>query len=130
MLKSFQQYINEAVQERNGNVKIDSMSGGLEAVVVSLPTQRNPEGIGEITLELYSKGPKTYKFQPTGDLKAQMDIVTSMARSADEKNKDAVEIIDKEVKQLQADITADLLQVFTKLDEDIKAVLKKYNVEA
>jgi len=129
MFKSYMQYLSESVQERTGEITMASLNGGINAVSISLPTQRNPEKTGEIKLELFTKGPQTYKFTPTGDLKAQMDIITSFAGAADETDKTALEIIEKEVKNLKAEITSDLLQLFTKLDEDIKTVLKKHGIQ-
>ena len=35
----------------------------------------------------------------------------------------------EEVKNIEAEITSDLLQLFTKLDEDIKTVLKKHGIQ-
>lgn len=129
MIKSYSQYLNESHQERTGEIQMDALNGGLNAIVISLPTQRNPEKTGELKLELFTKGPKTYDFIPTGDLKAQMDIITSFAGSDDEKGKTAMDIIENEVKELESEITTDLLQIFTKLDEDIKAVLKKHGIQ-
>lgn len=129
MFKSFSQYLSESVQERTGEITMGSLNGGINAVVISLPTQRNPEKTGTIKLELFTKGPKRYDFTPSGDLKAQMDIITSFTGSDDEKGKTALEIIEKEVKSLESEITTDLLQIFTKLDEDIKAVLKKHGIQ-
>lgn len=125
---TFQQFLNEATEQRGGEIKMDTLGGGLQNVVISLPTERNPEGEGEIRLELYSKGPKAYTFQPVGELKAQLGLLISMAGSAEEKKPEALANVEKEVKQMQEDLTRDLLQLFTQLDEDIKAVLRKYNV--
>ena len=58
-----------------------------------------------------------------------LDVPASFAGADDEKAKTAMGIIESEIKETQAELTSDLLQLFTKLDEDIKTVLKKHGME-
>jgi hypothetical protein len=129
MIKSYTEYLTEATQKRTGEIKLSTLGGGLTPLSLSLPTQRNPEMTGEIVLELYSKAAKTYRFTPTGELAAQMGIITGLTDVADEKAKTAVAAIEKAVKEVNADVTADLLQIFTQLDSDILAVLAKHGIK-
>lgn len=129
MIKSYLEYLTEATQQRTGEIKLSTLGGGLKPLSLSLPTQRNPEKTGEITLELYSKAPKTYLFTPTGELAAQMDIVAGLTDVADEKAKTAVTTIENAIKELNADVTADMLQIFTQLDLDIITILEKHGIK-
>lgn len=125
---TFKQFLNEAVLERTGEIKLASTGGGLKEPAISFETERNPESVGSITIELYSKGGKEYRFNPTAEILAQMGTVNDMTGNDDESKKAAVETITKLIKQKQDEINADFLQLFTQLDQDIQVLLKKHNI--
>jgi hypothetical protein len=128
MVKSFHQFLNEAVLERTGEIKLASTGGGLKEPAISFETERNPESVGSVNLELYSKGGKEYRFNPSPEILAQMGTLNDMTVNADETRKTAMETIAKLIKQKQDEINADFLQLFTQLDQDIQALLKKHNI--
>jgi len=128
MIKSYNEYLFEATQDRMGEIKLSTMGGGLKKPFVSFEMNRNPEAKGSLTLELYNKQPKEYVLNPDPELKAQMDILNGLASTADEKRKTAEENIQKLIKQKQDDISADFLQLLTQFDEDVKTLLKKHNI--
>jgi len=126
MVKNYYQYINEAKIEREGEITITSLKGGLKEPVLKFETQRNPEATGELLLELYSEGPKKYTFKATPDIAALMQNINGMA---DEGTKDEMEEVAELVREKQTEIQQDFLQLFTQLEEDIKTLLKKHNIE-
>jgi hypothetical protein len=128
MIKSYNEYLFEATQDRMGEIKLSTMGGGLKKPFVSFEMNRNPEAKGSLTLELYHKYPREYVVNADPELKAQMDILNGATGTDDEKKKTAEENVQKLIKQKQDDISADFLQLFSQLDEDIKALLQKHNI--
>lgn len=126
MVKSYHQYINESKIEREGEIVFSSLAGGLKEPVLKFETQRNPDSVGELLLELYSDGAKKYNFKATPEIAAAMANINGMA---DEPSKDDMEEVAELVKEKQSEIQQELLALFTQLDQDIKEVLKKHNVE-
>jgi hypothetical protein len=126
MVKNYYQYINESKIEREGEIKFSSLAGGLKEPVLKFESQRNPDEVGELLLELYSDGPKKYNFKATPEIAAAMANINGMAG---EPSKDDMEEVAKLVKEKQSEIQQELLALFTQLDQDIIDVLKKHNVE-
>ena len=129
MVKDYYQYLTEAKLEREGEIKFDFTGGGLKAPSISFDALRNPDSTGSVLIELYSKGGITYKFTADEELKAQMSIINGLTDSDEESKKSAVENIEKIVKEKQDALNADLLQVFSQFDEQVKQVLKKHNIQ-
>jgi hypothetical protein len=126
MIKSYHQYLYEAQIAREGEISLSSLAGGLKEPVLKFETQRNPDNLGELLLELYSEGTKKYTFKATPEIAAIMANINGMAK---EGTKEEAEDVAELVRAKQIEIQQELLQLFTQLDLDIKAVLKKHNIE-
>ena len=81
-----------------------------------------------MTLEFYSKGPKNYTYQPSQEILDNADRIEGTIKYSDDEVKQAEELIASALENAQSELSKDLLQLFTKLDEDVKAVLKKHNI--
>ena len=128
MVKNYYQYLFEARIEREGEIKFDFTGGGLKKPAISFDTLRNPESKGIVTLELYSKAPTEYTYTPSEQIQAQMRIINDLAGSDEESSKTAMDNVAKLVEKAQDELSADLLQVFSNLEQEIQAVLKKHNI--
>jgi len=129
MIKDYYQYLSEAKIQRDGEIKFSFTGGGLKEPAISFTALRNPEAEGTVVIELYSKGGTTYKFAADEELKAQMSIVNDLTKSKEESQNAAVKNVEKIIKRKQDELNADLLQVFTQFDDQIKQVLKKHNIQ-
>lgn len=129
MVKNYYEYLTEARIEREGEIKFDSTGGGLKAPTISFDALRNPDATGSVVIELYSKGGTTYKYLADEELKAQMSIMNDLADSTEESKQSAMKNIEKIIGDRQDALNADLLQVFSQFDEQVKAVLKKHNIQ-
>lgn len=128
MVKNYYEYLFEARIEREGEIKFDFTGGGLKKPAISFDTLRNPDTKGTVTLELYSKGSTDYTYMPNEKVKAQMRIINDLAGSAEESSKAAMDNVAKLIEKAQEELSADLLQVFTNLEQEIQVVLKKHNI--
>lgn len=128
MVKNYYQYLFEARIEREGEIKFDFTGGGLKKPAISFDTLRNPESKGTVTLELYSKAPTDYTYTPSEEIQAQMRIINDLAGSDEESSKTAMDNVAKLVEKAQDELSADLLQVFSNLEQEIQTVLKKHNI--
>jgi hypothetical protein len=57
-----------------------------------------------------------------------MRIINDLAGSDEESSKTAMDNVAKLVEKAQDELSADLLQVFSNLEQEIQAVLKKHNI--
>jgi hypothetical protein len=128
MVKNYYEYLFEARIEREGEIKFDFTGGGLKKPAISFDALRNPDAKGTVTLELYSKGSTDYTYTPSEEVQAQMRIINDLAGSDEESSKAAMDNVAKLIEKAQDELSADLLQVFSNLEQEIQAVLKKHNV--
>jgi len=127
-MKTFIEAINEATLQKDLSITMDSVGGGLKPAQISFETRRNEEKTGSLALEFYSKGPKNYTFRPGQEILDNMERIDGTIKYSDEEVKQAEENIKDALENVQAALSQDLLQLFTQLDEDVKAVLKKHNI--
>ncbi len=129
MIKNYYEYLTEAELTREGEIKFSFTGGGLKSPKISFAALRNSDAEGSVEIELYSKGPVTYKYLADEELKAQISIVSGLTNSDEESKKSAIEKIEKIVKIKQQELNADFLQLFTQFDEQVKELLKKHNIQ-
>lgn len=127
-MKTFIETINEATLQKDYSITMESVGGGLKPAQISFETQRNEEKKGSLALEFYSKGPKNYTYNPSQEILDNMDRISGTIKFSDEEVKQAETVIASALENTQSELSKDLLQLFTKLDEDIKSVLKKHNI--
>jgi len=128
MIKTYYEYLTEALIEREGEIKFDFTGGGLKPPTISFDALRNPDSTGSVVMELYSKGGTTYKFTADEELVTQMSIINDLADSTEESKQSAMKNIEKIIEDRQDTLNADLLQIFSQFDEQVKEVLKKNNI--
>ena len=127
-MKTFIETINEATLQKDLSITMTSIGGGLKPAEISFETRRNEDKKGSLALEFYSKGPKNYVYQPSQEILDNMDRIDGNIKYSEEEVKQAEEVIASALENTQSELSKDLLQLFTKLDEDVKAVLKKHNI--
>jgi hypothetical protein len=127
-MKTFIESINEATLQKDFSITMKSIGGGLKPVQISFETRRNEDKKGSLTLEFYSKGPRNYTYQPSQEILDNMDKIDGTIKYSEEESKQAEEVILSALENTQSELSKDLLQLFTQLDNDIAAVLKKHNI--
>lgn len=127
-MKTFIEAINEATLQKDFSITMSSIGGGLKAAEISFETRRNESKTGTLALEFYSKGPKNYTYQPSQEILDNMERIDGTIKYSEDEVKQAEEVITSALENAQSELSKDLLQLFTKLDEDVKAVLKKHNI--
>jgi len=129
-MKKFTDFVNEAKQTREQEIVFKTVGGGLKPAKISLDTTRNPEKVGQVELEFFGNGPKTYNYFPTPEMLAQLDKTTGILPTGEDAAGNATNALENYLKTAQSNLNKDLLEVFAKADEDIKAVLAKHNIKA
>jgi hypothetical protein len=127
-MKTFFEAINEATLQKDYSITASTIGGGLKPAEISFETRRNETKTGSLALEFYSKGPKNYTYRPSQEILDNLERIDGTISYSDEEVKQAEDFITDALGKAQADLSQDLLQLFTKLDEDVKAVLKKHNI--
>ena len=127
-MKTFIETINEATLQKDYSITVDSIGGGLKPAQISFETRRNEDKKGSLTLEFYSKGPKNYTYQPSQEILDNLERIEGTIKYGEEETKQAEEVIASALENTQSELSKDLLQLFTRLDDDIKSVLKKHNI--
>lgn len=127
-MKTFVEAINEAALQKDLSITMSTIGGGLKPARISFETRRNENKTGDLVLEFYAKGPKNYTYQPSQEILDNLERIDGAIKYSDDEVKQAEEVIASALENAQSELSKDLLQLFTKLDEDVKAVLKKHNI--
>jgi hypothetical protein len=125
MVKSYSDFVGESSIKRSGEITLSTLGGGLKEPLLSFKTQRNDDSTGKLVLELYTAGPKEYLYTPSENIQALMGEVNAKDKKV---SSEKLEEVASLVRQAQTELSQDLLQLFTQLEEDIKGVLAKHNI--